>query len=104
MAHKTNTAIYTVSTAMGVQLGSTGTKVLLNMAQETGGRALFPLVVKDLDHSFKELSTELRNQYSIVYRPDSLVKDGRFHPITIEIKNRKDLHVRARKGYYAPLH
>jgi VWFA-related protein len=104
MAHKTNTVIYTVSTAMGLQLGTTGTRVLMNLAEETGGRALFPLAAKELNRSFKELSTELRNQYSIIYRPESLLNDGRFHPIKIDIRDRKDLHVRARKGYYAPVH
>lgn len=103
MAHRTDTVIYTISTAMGGQLGSTGTRVLMNLAEETGGRALFPLAVKELANSFRELSTELRSQYSIVYRPDDFVKDGRFHPIRVVIKNRKDLHVRTRKGYYAPL-
>jgi len=44
----------------------------------------------------------LRHQYNIFYRPEPLKVDGLYHTVEIHVKNRKDLVVRCRKGYYAP--
>jgi VWFA-related protein len=101
IAHKADTVIYTISTGLD-QPNIMGAKVLKLLAEETGGRSLFPFAVRDLAAAFKDLTAELRNQYSIVYRPEPMTADGRFHPITVVIKSRKDLNVRARKGYIAP--
>ena len=39
--------------------------------------------------------------YNIAYRPDPLKTDGLFHLVDLRVKNRKDLVVHVRKGYYA---
>jgi VWFA-related protein len=101
VAHKNDTVVYTISTGLD-QPNVMGSKVLKLLAEDTGGRSLFPFVVKDLTRAFKDLTAELRNQYSIVYRPEPLTPDGRFHAISVQVKGRKDLSVRTRKGYYAP--
>ncbi|MBL8217933.1 MAG: VWA domain-containing protein, partial [Bryobacterales bacterium] len=79
-----------------------GDKVLKYLAAETGGIALFPFKVEDLTQSFENISNELRSQYNILYRPEPLPTDGLFHTMDLKVKGRKDLVVRARKGYYAP--
>jgi hypothetical protein len=38
----------------------------------------------------------------VLYRPEPLKADGLFHQVDVRVKTRKDLIVRARKGYYAP--
>ena len=58
--------------------------------------------VEDLSQSFENISNELRSQYNLLYRPEPLHTDGLFHTIDIKVKGRKELIVRARKGYYAP--
>jgi Ca-activated chloride channel homolog len=101
MAQKADVVIYTVSTNI-TRSPTDGDKVLRYLAAETGGIALFPFKVEDLSQSFENISNELRSQYNILYRPEPLATDGLYHPIDIRVKGRKDLVVRARKGYYAP--
>jgi Ca-activated chloride channel family protein len=101
MAQKADVAIYAISTNIsGVQ--SDGDKVLKYLATETGGLTFFPFKVQDLSQSFENIANELRHQYSILYRPNPARADGLYHTVSIHTKNRKDLVVRARRGYYAP--
>jgi VWFA-related protein len=102
MAQKADVVIYTISTNIsGIE--TDGDKVLKYFAQQTGGQSFFPFKATDLAQSFENIANELRHQYDVLYRPEPLKADGLFHPIRIRVKNRKDLIVRARAGYYAPL-
>lgn len=101
MAQKADAVIYTISTNI-TRIQSDGDKVLKYLAAETGGLALFPFRLEDLNQSFENISNELRHQYNVFYRPEPLKADGLYHTIHVNVKNRKDLVVRARKGYYAP--
>jgi VWFA-related protein len=101
MAQKADVVIYTISTNI-TRIQSDGDKVLKYLATETGGLALFPFRLEDLNQSFENISNELRHQYNVFYRPEPLKADGLYHTIHVNVKNRKDLVVRARKGYYAP--
>lgn len=101
MAQKADVVIYSVSTNIS-RIQTDGDKLLRYMATETGGLALFPFKVEDLAQSFENISNELRSQYSILYRPEPLHTDGLFHRIDIKVRDRKDMVVRARKGYFAP--
>lgn len=101
MAQKADLVIYTIST--NVLRGQTGgDKVLKRFAEETGGDSFFPFKVEDMQQSFANIANELRHQYNLLYRPNPLVADGKYHPIEVRVKLSKDLLVRARKGYYAP--
>ncbi|HEX5431928.1 MAG TPA: VWA domain-containing protein, partial [Bryobacteraceae bacterium] len=84
-------------------LESDGDKVLKYFAQETGGQAFFPFKAADLSQSFENIANELRHQYIVLYRPVPLKADGQYHTVEIKVKNRKNLTVRSRHGYYAPL-
>jgi VWFA-related protein len=101
MAQKADVVIYTVSTNIS-RIPSDGDKVLRYFANETGGLSLFPFKVDDLSQSFENISNELRSQYNLLYRPEPLHNDGLYHTVDIKVRERKDLVVRARKGYYAP--
>jgi Mg-chelatase subunit ChlD len=101
MAHKADVAIYAISTNI-TRIQSDGDKVLKYLTQETGGLTFFPFKVQDLAQSFENIANELRHQYNVLYRPDPVKADGLYHPVDIRVKGRKDLLVRARKGYYAP--
>lgn len=101
MAQKADLVIYTIST--NVLRGQTGgDKVLKRFAEETGGDSFFPFKVEDMQQSFANIANELRHQYNLLYRPNPLVADGKYHPIEVRVRLSKDLLVRARKGYYAP--
>jgi Ca-activated chloride channel family protein len=101
MAHKADVVVYTVSTNI-TRIPTEGDKVLKFFAQETGGLAFFPFQSRDLAQSFENIANELRHQYNVLYRPEPLKVDGLYHSVDIKVKNRKDLIVRARHGYYAP--
>ncbi|MDP9169175.1 MAG: VWA domain-containing protein [Acidobacteriota bacterium] len=101
MAQKADTVIYAISTNTKRD-DLDGDKVLRYLTDETGGQAFFPFKVEDLDQSFENIANELRHQYNIFYRPEPLKADGLYHPVLVKVKTRKDLMVKARKGYYAP--
>jgi Ca-activated chloride channel family protein len=101
MAQKADVVIYTISTNYTAQQ-TDGDKVMKYFAAQTGGLAFFPFKVQDLAQSFENIANELRHQYNVLYRPDPLKQDGLWHPIDLRVKGRKDLIVRARKGYFAP--
>jgi Ca-activated chloride channel homolog len=100
MAQRSDTVIYTISTNIS-HIETDGDKVMRYFAQQTGGVAFFPFQAKDLNQSFENIANELRHQYNLFYRPEPLRTDGQYHPVEIKIRGRKDLVVRARKGYYA---
>jgi len=77
-----------------------GDKVLEQLAVETGGRAFFPYKVDDLGQSFLDIGDELRHQYALAYSPAGRSPDGKYHTIRIQT-DRKDVVVRARKGYFS---
>jgi len=100
MAQRAEVLIYAISTDdSGLILR--GDKVLQQLADATGGRAFFPFKMKDIKNSFSAIEDELRSQYVVSYRPADFDADGRYRSIEITAL-KKDLQVRARKGYYAP--
>jgi VWFA-related protein len=77
------------------------TGTLKKIAAETGGRAFFPKNEEDLDKAFALIDEDLRSQYILSYEPTNDARDGSFRTIQIKLKNRKDLTVRHRRGYFA---
>ncbi len=100
MAQRSEVIIYAISTDDS-GLVMRGDRVLQQLAEATGGRAFFPFKMKDITRSFAAIEDELRSQYIVSYKPADFEADGRYR--TIEIASlKKDLQVRARKGYFAP--
>jgi VWFA-related protein len=93
--------IYTISTnERGVNL--IGDDALQKLAEQSGGRALFPASAKQVAKAFGRIREELRNRYAVSYRPAEFKPDGHFRRIRIVARRLgKKLHVHARKGYYA---
>ena len=100
MAQRAEVIIYAISTDdSGLVLR--GDRVLQELADATGGRAFFPFKMKDIKSSFSAIQDELRSQYEVSYHPADFAANGEYRPIQITAL-KKDLQVRARKGYYAP--
>lgn len=100
MAQRAQVLVYAISTDdSGLILR--GDKVLEDIASATGGRAFFPYKMKDITRSFAAIEDELRSQYDVSYKPTDFDADGRYRSIQITAL-KKDLQVRARRGYYAP--
>lgn len=102
MAQRANTVIYAITTNT-THLDTEGDETLRYLAEKTGGKYYAPFQASDLNQSFQNIANELRHQYNLLYRPNPLVTDGRFHPVSIKIvgKARKDLVVHVRTGYFA---
>jgi Ca-activated chloride channel homolog len=101
MAQKAEVIVYTISTNIsGVK--ERGDRVLERISEATGGRAFFPFRVQDVADAFSAIQDELRSQYALAYRPADFRADGRFRSIDIVAENKKNVRVRARKGYFAP--
>ena len=100
MAQKADVVVYTISTNI-TRIPTDGDKIMKYFAAETGGLAFFPFKAQDLTQSFENIANELRHQYNLFYRPEPLITDGKYHPVQIKIRKRKELIVRARRGYYA---
>lgn len=58
---------------------------LERLATETGGKSYFPNAIGELDEIAKNISSELRTQYSIGYLPSNDRKDGSFRNIKVQI-------------------
>jgi VWFA-related protein len=68
----------------------------------TGGAVYIPRSTTELDHAFQQIAADLAQQYVLSYYPGEERRDGRFHVIDLRVRARKDVRVRARKGYYSP--
>ncbi|HXY08477.1 MAG TPA: VWA domain-containing protein [Terriglobales bacterium] len=100
MAQRAEVVVYTISTNLS-GTGSHGDKVLERIADATGGRAYIPFQLTEVANDFANIQEELRSQYSISYKPADFHPDGRYRTIQI-IALEKGLHVRSRRGWFAP--
>jgi VWFA-related protein len=100
MAQRAEVTIFTISTnRTGTE--ARGDKVLVYLAKQTGGRAFFPFEASELAENFQEIGRELRSQYSLAYVSTNAAHDGTFRNIMIQPLD-KNVHVRAKTGYFAP--
>ncbi len=100
MAQRAEVIVYTISTNISGMKGN-GDKVLVRIADATGGRAFFPFQMREMSDAFLSIQEELRSQYAVAYKPANFLPDGRYRTIEILAQD-KGLKVRTRKGYYAP--
>jgi Ca-activated chloride channel homolog len=100
MAQRAEVIVYTISTNLSGS-GSHGDKVLQRIADATGGRSYVPFQLTEVANAFAAIQEELRSQYAISYKPAEFRPDGRYRTIEI-LAQEKGLHVRSRRGYYAP--
>jgi VWFA-related protein len=101
MAQRAEAVVYTISTNVSGTKGA-GDKVLERIADATGGRAFFPFQIRDVANDFAEIQDELRSQYAVSYKPADLRADGHYRTIEIIPADRKNFHVRSRRGWYSP--
>jgi Ca-activated chloride channel family protein len=72
---------------------------LRQITDDTGGRTEIVRGFRDLDGATARIADELSQQYYLGYASPGK-KDGRWHAIRVEVKDRR-LAVRARRGYVA---
>jgi Ca-activated chloride channel family protein len=84
----------------------TGPLLLNDLSEETGGRLFRVDDLSEMGDIAEKISTELRNQYVIGYRPKDLTRDGKWRKVKVKVnppQGLPPLTVHARTGYYAPL-
>src|SRR5579872_1311523 len=78
-------------------------RALTALAEQTGGVAFFPKDLSEVDSITQEVAHDIRNQYTIGYRPKRPQNLGGYRSVKVEAHARgyKKLSVRTRIGYYA---
>ena len=73
---------------------------LTTFAKLTGGRAYFPRFEGELPGIFNQIATDIRNQYTISYRPTNTKLDGTYRKLKVELQapDGGPLKVRDQKG------
>ena len=83
-----------------------GPQLLDSLTEESGGRLFQVEDVDELSDIAEKISTELRNQYVIAYKPADATHDGKWRKVKVKVNpppGLPPLTVYARTGYYAPL-
>jgi Ca-activated chloride channel homolog len=73
------------------------------IAQRTGGLAFFPKTLDEVDEISRTVAHDIRNQYTIGYKPTNPKGAGGFRQVHVEAraKGHGKLMVRTKSGYYA---
>jgi Ca-activated chloride channel family protein len=95
-------AVYAVG-VLGDDKPRRARRALETIAERTGGIAFLPKTADEVDEISGTVAHDIRNQYTIGYKPSNPLTDGGFRRIKVEAlaSGYKDLKVRTRSGYYA---
>src|SRR5215210_7440004 len=76
---------------------------LNDIASLTGGMALFPHNMKELDGMYARITREIDSQYTLGYVSKNPAKDGKWRKLEVRLKPPRlaKLQVRSRQGYFA---
>jgi len=98
--------LYTVGLLSDSMYGEDGKRPLKQLAEVTGGASFFPKNVSDVEEVCKRIARDLRNQYTIGYKPSNERLDGSWRRIHVHVnmpKTMRKVRIRAKEGYYAPV-
>jgi len=81
---------------------------LTQMAEETGGEAIFPQSMKEIERAYDRVVAGIRAQYTLGYISTNPARDGRWRRVDVKVTRAgaargRDVRVLTRKGYFAPL-
>ncbi|HEX9119969.1 MAG TPA: VWA domain-containing protein [Terriglobales bacterium] len=93
--------VYTVG-LLGEEKQRRARRALTEMAEQTGGVAFFPKNVGEVDSITQTVAHDIRNQYTIGYKPVRPQAQGGYRTIKVDAHapGYKRLMVRTRSGYY----
>src|SRR5262249_7155611 len=79
-------------------------RMLQEFADVTGGTAYFPKTIEEVEALCKEIAHDLRNRYTIGFRPANDKTSSQWHDVHITIAQSRPAAsrfvIRARPGYY----
>jgi len=79
-------------------------QALLALTRATGGSALFPENLEDVESTCLQIAHDIRHQYTLAYYPSNSRKDGSFRSLRVQIvppPGTGNISARTRTGYYA---
>jgi Ca-activated chloride channel family protein len=78
-------------------------KALQFIAEKTGGIAFFPKSLEEVDSISRTVAHDIRNQYTLGYKPTNPKSSGGYRTIKVDAKAKGygKLTVRTKSGYYA---
>jgi Ca-activated chloride channel homolog len=76
-------------------------RAMESLARASGGSAVFPQSLEQVDNVALLMAHEIRNQYVITYTPTNQNLDGSFRQIRVVANGPNRPSVRTRSGYYA---
>ena len=102
LEEKNGPTIYTIG-LLGEEHNKRARRALREMAEDTGGVAFFPKDLSEVNAITSEIAHDIRNQYTIQYKPSVPQSRGGYRTVKVEAqaKGYKKLQVRTRSGYYA---
>jgi Ca-activated chloride channel homolog len=105
LAKRSETAIYTIGLKADDSSNARGFKeaefVMRQFAQETGGRAFFPMQIGELAGIYGQISDELSSQYTVGYTSRNPRRDGAWRRVVVRLA-RANTTARTKMGYFAP--
>ncbi len=93
--------VYTIG-LLGEEKQRRARRALTEMAEQTGGVAFFPKNLGEVDAITQAVAHDIRNQYTIGYKPSRPQNQGGYRTIKVDARapGYKHLMVRTRSGYY----
>ncbi len=87
---------------LGEEKARRARRALETVAERTGGIAFFPKTLDEVDEISRTVAHDIRNQYTIGYKPKTPKSAGGYRTIHVDAraKGYKKLTVRTRTGYY----
>jgi Ca-activated chloride channel homolog len=94
--------VYTIG-LLGDEKQRRARKALQFISEKTGGIAFFPKTVDEVDSISKQVAHDIRNQYTLGYKPSNPKSTGGYRVIKVDAKAKGfgKLSVRTKSGYYA---
>jgi len=71
------------------------------LASASGSKVYYARKVEDLKDAYRQVIRDLTTVYSLGYRPTKKERDGTWRSVKVQLRDRPDLAVRARRGYFA---
>jgi VWFA-related protein len=81
--------------------GVDGRKIMLQIAERTGGHAYDARKREDLEPIYNLIAEDLRAQYLLTYTPDKPDNEGGFHKVALKA-TKEEYSVEMPEGYFAP--
>jgi len=93
--------VYTIG-LLGEEKQRRARRALAEMSEQTGGVSFFPKDLTEVDSITQNVAHDIRNQYTITYKPTRPQAQGGYRTIRVDARapGYKHLQVRTRSGYY----